>query len=356
MSFEPFWASPPGDTISDLMVKRSISRAHLARELRLEPTRLDSLLTGGASIGHDLATKLEQTFGVSSAFWLARQRNYEEDLERIGPSDSAELRAWSKEVPVRQLINMGWLSEGASRAATIEACLRFFEVPNVKCFNIKYSDILTSAYFRTSPAYSQVPAAVCAWLRKGEIESDRIGCSPWDSGGFLDCLSNIRKLSRFSNPGKFIPPLQEMCAAVGVAVVIVRSPEGCRASGAAYRVANDKMVIQLSFRYLTDDHFWFSFFHEAGHLILHRERSLFLEGLPDDEFEYENEANQFADSVLLPPMARAQMCALPRNMIAVAKFAKKIGISAGIVVGQMQHAGLIPRSHMNRLKARFTWA
>ena len=38
---------------------------------------------------------------------------------------------------------------------------------------------------------------------------------------------------------------------------------------AAKLLSDDQAWIQMSFRFLTDDHFWFTFFHEVGHLILH---------------------------------------------------------------------------------------
>jgi Zn-dependent peptidase ImmA (M78 family) len=106
---------------------------------------------------------------------------------------------------------------------------------------------------------------------------------------------------------------------------------------------------------LTDDQFWFSFFHEAAHLILHRERRLFLEGIPEEHLQEENEANEFAASILVPPVARAEMMSLPKDLKVILKFAKQIGVSAGIVLGQLQHAGRIPHGHFSRLKTRYKW-
>ena len=112
----------------------------------------------------------------------------------------------------------------------------------------------------------------------------------------------------------------------------------------------------LSFRYLSDDHFWFTFFHEAAHLILHREKYIFLEGDDRLSSDEEEEANKFAADTLIPPEFQAEMMSLPAETRAVMRFARKVGVSRGIVVGQLQHRGLLRRNQLNNLKHRYTWS
>ncbi len=114
-------------------------------------------------------------------------------------------------------------------------------------------------------------------------------------------------------------------------------------------------MILLSFRYLSDDQFWFTFFHEAGHLVLHGDRCIFLEGDDTLSTEEEDEANAFAANVLIPPELQAEMLRLPLNGRAVMRFVRKVGISPGIVVGQLQHYGCFRRNQLNNLKRRYTW-
>jgi len=115
-------------------------------------------------------------------------------------------------------------------------------------------------------------------------------------------------------------------------------------------------MLLLSFRYLTDDHFWFTFFHEAAHLLLHADKCIFLEG--DDKLSTaeEQEANAFAADALIPVEYQEEMLSLPANAIAVIRFAKKVGVSRGIVVGQLQHLGRIRRNQLNNLKQRYSWS
>src|SRR5262245_53695423 len=132
-----------------------------------------------------------------------------------------------------------------------------------------YVGLQQIAAFRTSPSFDSQPSAVAAWLRQGEIETEAFDCNHWDPIRFRESLADIRSLTRQKEPRRFIPALQRCCAESGVAVAIVRAPKGCRASGATRFLTRHKALLMLSFRYLTDDQFWFTFFHEAGHLLLH---------------------------------------------------------------------------------------
>jgi HTH-type transcriptional regulator/antitoxin HigA len=138
-------------------------------------------------------------------------------------------------------------------------------------------------------------------------------------------------------------------------VVIVRAPTGCRASGATRFVSASKALLLLSFRYLSDDHFWFTFFHEAGHLLLHGEKALFLEGAEMSATKEEEEANEFAARVLIPPEFHTALLDLSVNGREVIRFAKFTGVSPGIIVGQLQHHGRVKRNQLNSLKRWFKW-
>ena len=83
-------------------------------------------------------------------------------------------------------------------------------------------------------------------------------------------------------------------------MVIVPAPSGCKVSGATLFPQQDKALLLLSFRYLSDDHFWFSFFHEVGHLLLHGIEKIFLEGVDEINQNDEEEANKFAAELLIP--------------------------------------------------------
>lgn len=151
------------------------------------------------------------------------------------------------------------------------------------------------------------------------------------------------------------PELMRRCAECGVAVVALRAPKLCRASGATRFLSPTRPLLMLSFRYLSDDQLWFTFFHEAGHLILHGPWSMFLEGEGRVSTEEEEEANTFAANTLIPPENHTEMLGLRMHARPVMRFARLIGIAPGIVVGQLQHRGRIGYHQLNSLKRRYKW-
>jgi HTH-type transcriptional regulator / antitoxin HigA len=240
-------------------------------------------------------------------------------------------------------------------ARALTACLDFFDVPDLDAWYARYSRPLEMAAFRTSASFDSQIGSVAAWLRKGEIESTSIECKPWDADGFAAALSKIRPLTRKRNTLHFLPELVRLCANSGVAVAIVRTPAGCRASGSTRFITPTKALLMLSFRYLSDDHFWFTFFHEAGHLLLHGKKALFIEGDTISSTE-ETQANEFSARLLVPAELESELKHLPIDRLAIRRFAKTVGVSPGIVLGQLQYRGLARQNQLNSLKTRFKWS
>lgn len=348
--FRPDWASAPGDTLTDILGERNLPISEFAHRMGWRPEDAQDLLQGRTTITIAIARQLERVIGASVEFWMSRDFQYREDSARLHVAHEE----WLSELPLGDMIKFGWLKP-MHPSDEVAACLRFFSVPSVRAWKEEYAALQEMVAFRTSPSFDSRPAAVAAWLRQGEIESEAIHCRPWNARGFHQTLSSIRALTREKDPGRFIPELQRSCAENGVAVAIVRAPTGCRASGATRFLSRDKALLLLSFRYLTDDHFWFTFFHEAGHLLLHGKRDLFLEGLDTPSNKEEQEANEFAARILVPAEFHPELLALPADGHAVISFARRVGVSPGIIVGQMQHLGTIKHRQLNRLKRRFTW-
>jgi Zn-dependent peptidase ImmA (M78 family) len=137
-------------------------------------------------------------------------------------------------------------------------------------------------------------------------------------------------------------------------VVFVPEIKGTRASGAARWVTPTKAVIQLSLRHKTDDHLWFSFFHEAGHVLLHSKKETFITGDPSIDAA-EEEANDFSANQLIPKRLEPELLSLASDEEIVA-FAERIGIAPGIVVGRLQKEDVLDWSQGNHHKRRFTFS
>lgn len=361
-AFQPDWVSMPGDTMADILTEKNISLADFAQRMGHTLDQVKALLHGGAMITMETARQLEGVLGATAEFWVTRETQYREDFARLQPTlqDAAD-KEWLGELPVKDMIQLGWVDSAQSFPDKVAACLHYFDVPDVATWRKKYRDVLSVVAFRATPTFSSQPGAVIAWLRQGEIKSAEIDCKTWDAAQFANVLSDIRTLTREKDPNSFLPELRKLCASGGVAVVIARAPKGCRASGATRFLSPNKALILLSFRYFSDDQFWFSFFHEAGHLLLHSKKALFLEDDSEVTSEEEDKANDFAAKILIQPKFQPALLQLRldarewANAREIMRFAKLVGVSPGIVVGQLQHMKRIQPSRLNKLKKRFNW-
>jgi HTH-type transcriptional regulator / antitoxin HigA len=173
----------------------------------------------------------------------------------------------------------------------------------------------------------------------------------FDPKGLRSALPELRALT--SEPSEvFAPKIQAICAAHGLAVVFVEEIEGARASGVMRWLTPDKALIQLSFRYRTDDHLWFTFFHEVGHVLLHGKTDFWIEDSRSSRSDpKEAAADRFSRDLLIPPAAVAGLRNL-KSKSSVVDFAWSIGIAPGIVIGRLQHDKIWPPQNGNNLKRK----
>jgi HTH-type transcriptional regulator / antitoxin HigA len=357
--FAPDWVSPPGVTIASLLAERGFTHHEFAQRVPLPAEEVDDLIHGRLALTVELVRHITALLGATEDFWLQRETRYRQGLERLYQRCAQpECLAWLEEVPVKDLIGRGLIRPSADKVETVVACLRYFGVSSIGSWDREYREPLRPVAFRTSKTFESKPGAVAAWLRQGELMASRIRCGPWNKQRFSELLPQLRPLTRVEDPREFLPKLTAACAECGVAVAVVKAPEGCKASGACRFLSPTRPLLLLSGRHRSDDHLWFTFFHEAAHLILHSTDYISVddsENGAEATVKEEQEANAFAASVLVPPEHREAMLRLKSDKRAVMRFARDIGISRGVVVGQLQHHGRIPHSHLNDLKHFYVW-
>jgi addiction module HigA family antidote len=353
-TFSPDWISVPGDTILDLIEEKSWSQAEFAKRIAYTTKHVSQLINGKAPITEDTALKLEHVLGSSVRFWLNREVQYREVLARTTALKKLEAHVdWLKELPVNHMVKFAWVNKCTSKAQQVSECLSFFGVASVESWRNQYAGSL--AAFRSSGAFEKKTGAVAAWLRQGERVATDIITQPFDKSVFKETLLELRKLTAEIDPAVFIPQLVDLCAKAGVAVVLEPAPAGCPVSGATRWMAKDKALLMLSLRHKTNDHLWFSLFHEAGHLLLHGKKMLFLE-MKGLDGEQESEADKFARDFLIPPEHRERLTMLSHTKSDISNFAKELGIAPGIVVGRMQNEKVLPwATKLNALKVTYEW-
>jgi len=348
------WLSPPGDTIEDLLEERGWTKGELAERLGRTPKYVSELVGGAAPISAETAAKLSRVLGSSPKFWLEREAHYRAALERKKElTPSAEASSWLRDLPLKWLQAEGLVPSSAQGGQLIQACLRYFGVADVSAWKRVYGKPMTA--FRSSSTFKKCPGAVAAWLRRAELSATDIRGGTWNANGFKAALVQLRPLTTEEEPTVFVEKLTEACAKFGVAVVFVPAPPGCPVSGATRWLTPEKAMLALSLRHKSNDHLWFTFFHECGHLLRHGKKLEFIEGMDGLDRALEEEANSFARDLLIPPSLAPELPSLRRSA-SVVEFAARAGVHPGIVVGRLQHDHHIGYQTLNGLKQRYVWA
>jgi len=353
-TFSPDWVSPPGDTILDLLEERGWKQNEFAERIGFTTKHVSHLISGKSSLTEDAAIRLERVLGSTARFWMSREVQYREALAQENAIELLEKDVdWLKELPVANMVKFGWVNRYTKKAQQVSELLKFFGVASVETWRKQYANPL--AAFRASDKFFKNPGAVAAWLRQGERCASEIPTNPFDRSAFKAALDKLRELTKETNPDVFMPAIVEACANAGVAVVFEPVPTGCPASGATKWIGADKALLMLSLRHKTNDHFWFSFFHEAAHLLLHGKKMMFIETKELDN-EHENEANDFAKTILIPKQYDDRLKFSTQSAALLCSIAEEIGVAPGIVVGRMQNDGLLRwGTRLNSLKVRYEW-
>ncbi|MEA3351275.1 MAG: HigA family addiction module antitoxin [Chloroflexota bacterium] len=352
--YMPDYVSPPGETLFETLEVIGMTQADLAERTGRPRKTINKIVRGKTSITPETALQLERVLGVPASFWNNRERHYQESLARAQERQELQHQAdWLDIIPVKEMIALGWVQAFEDKVDQLVEVIEFFGVTSPTQWESLW--LGDAVAFRQSPAFESDPGAVSAWLRKGELDALEIDCQPYNEEGFREALWAIREFTTES-PEVFVPQMQTLCAQSGVAAVFVPELPKTHTSGATRWLSPRKALIQLSLRYKADDRLWFTFFHEAGHILLHGKRDVFLED-GDEKNEKEHQADRFAADFLIPPQefVRFEPAARHYSKTDVTRFAKRIGIAPGIVVGRLQREKRIPFSHMNGLKQRLIW-
>ncbi len=348
----PRRVSPPGGTLLDLLEERGMAQTELADRTGLTPKTINEIVKAKAPITPDTALKFERSLGVPADFWLVREQQYQEWLAR-SRSEEEQARAvdWLARLPVSRLLKRGLVARARSKGEQVGELLRFFGVASPEAWFEVYAS--PQAAFRRSSAFEFDVGATAAWLRIGELQAQSIRCGPFSAAHFRLALGAAVPLTRkpFTDAAE---ELRRSCAAAGVAVAFVPGIEGCRAAGVARWLSPAKALIQLSDRHKTEDHLWFTFFHEAGHILLHGKKNVFMDDGGGKSNE-EKEADRFAQDALVPPREYAGFLAGVTESLsasALEAFAARVGVAPGIIVGRLHHERALPFTRLNELKVR----
>ncbi len=351
----PDWAVAPGEILAELLAERDLSQSELARRMGRPIKTINEIIKGKAAITPETAIQLELTLNVPSSFWTNLETRYRSSIARKKALDAFDShKSWAERFPIKDLVRNGLLRPTYERGELVAAILGYFGVATTEAWGARWSTLPTS--YRRSAAFEPSKEATAAWLRWGEILAGHVETEPFDAAELSQALNEARSMTRKADFALTLQRVQALLAGAGVALVCVPEFAGIHVSGATRWLSADKAIIQLSMRHRSDDHFWFSLFHEGGH-ALDPTRNDFVDEFDDtSEDAAEVVADLFARDILVPPSDYAVFVESSNlGLDAVREFAKQINVAPGLVVGRLQHDGHLAPNKLNSLKQPIKW-
>ena len=331
--YAPDYAVPPGETIREQMEHYGWSQQELAIRLDTTPQTINRIFKGEQPITLETANKLERVLGAPARFWNNLELNYREGLTKL--ADRERLQAdldWLKTIPMAELRKRNAIPNAEDPAELLGHALAFYGVGNVKAWRDLWENPAVAA--RRSSCFETLPGPASAWLRLGELEAHAIVCEPFSRERLVAAINELRRLTMSADAGQMAKAMRQLCATCGVALALVPEIKKVPWNGATRWLTPEKVMVLLNLRGKGEDRFWFSFFHEIGHVLHDSKKDLLInDGSQDDPREVR--ADAFAAETLIPARQNGRVAAL-RASGEVEALARELCIAPGIVAGRHQ--------------------
>ncbi len=357
-TYQPDYAVSPGEILAERLSVWGMSQAEFARRCGRTPKLISQIIAGKAPIEPDTALQFEKVSDIDARIWLGIETDYQLYRRRQAEKQRlAESVEWAGKFPISELVKRKLMNRAPSKEDAVANLLSFFGVASVEAWQNRQASL--QVCYRHSAAFDSNEAALATWLRLGELEAEGRECAEYNEARFRRALRKIRGLTADTS-GESLEEACSLCRESGVVLAIIKPPPRIALSGVARWLAPGKALIQLSARYMSDDHLWFSFFHEAAHILQDSKKATFVHDKShksDKITEADVAADRWASDFLIPGDAWDSFTtASGFNQSNVLEFARKQGIAPGIIVGRLQHENRLPwKSSLNQLKVRLLW-
>ena len=341
-----FIATPPGATIKEQLISRGMSQKEFASRMDMSEKHISHLINGDVQLTKDVANRLELVLGIHSHFWNNLESIYREKLAKVEAENSMdEDLEIAKKYPYNEMAKNGWVANTRHQKERVCELRKFFEIVRLSLLTSK---ICPGIACRRQNITEKADYALLAWSQKAKLEARSIDVSPINIKLLQESSGEIRKMTTLS-PEIFCPKLIDALSDCGIAIVFLPHIGGSFLHGATFYDKN-KIVIGMTVRGKDADRFWFSLFHELGHIILGHINQ------PNGTSEYdEKKADEYARDQLIPLylfdefVKKGDFC-----KESIISFAKEIELDPGIVVGRLQKEHYIPYSWHNSLKIKYS--
>lgn len=332
---------PPGEYIDDELKARNWSQADLATILGRPLPTVNEIINAKRAILPEMAVALGRAFANSPELWAHREAAYR--LSLVNQSDSeTSLRARLYEMaPVKDMQKRGWLKQTQSVSEMEQELCRFFGVNSID------EELQLHALARKTFKKEEFSTTQRVWLVRAAKLASVLKTRQFDRQVFEKALPELRKQATKPDRSRFVPVI---LAELGVRFVILEALPKSQIDGAAFFLDEDpsKPVIALSLRSDRMDSFWHTLGHEIRHILHNDQLSLDISLVGETRETVFNEIEQRADNEaaewLIPKRELESFILRAKPYYAkdkIAQFAARMGVHPSIVVGQLQHRGII---------------
>jgi HTH-type transcriptional regulator/antitoxin HigA len=311
----------------------------------LSEKHISQLINGHVELTKEVAMRLESVLGVPANFWNNLELIYREKLARVKAEQELEKDAeLALKFPYPQMAKLGWVEPTRNAEEKALHLRSFFEVARLDLLNeLRVPGIA----YRKKGANELSDYSLAAWAQQVRREARKYKTAPININKLEQAIPQIRGLTK-KKPQEFCRELKTIFSNCGVALVLLPHLKGTFLHGASFYDGNH-IVMGLTIRGKYSDQFWFSLFHEMGHIIYGHIGKLDEIGEREKE-----EADNFAKDVLIPPdkynLFIEKGC-FTRDCILA--FASNIDLAPGIVLGRLQKENYLPYDRFNNLKVKY---
>ena len=337
-------ATPPGKLIKEQITDRGITQKELAMRMDISEKHLSQLINGDAPLTSNIAYRLEMVLGIPASFWLNYEAIYRDKLEKVQQENQMDSDIETvKKYPYHEMAKLGWVEDTKNKYERVVNLRKFFEVFDLSL--VQQPQLAGIACRRLSES-ERSDYALYAWAQRAKIEARAIEVQPINVAHLEESLPQIRHMTE-EDPCVFSKKLCDLLAESGIALIYLPHMKGSFLHGATF-LDGKKIVMGMTVRGKEADRFWFSLFHEIGHVVCGHI------GRDSNDNDQDAEADQFASDTLIDP-DDYQLFTKEKNFTEkhIRDFAAEQGIDPGIVVGRLQRESFIRYNQMNHLKQKY---
>lgn len=284
----------PGETLKERLDELGMSyKEFAARAGKPEKTIID-IIEARSSVTPDMAVAFEKVLMIPVGTWLNLQSLYDEFKAREKKNNSARLFSkWTKGFPLKDMLSNGWIRE--IKGDAVNALLQYFGVSSPKGWETFYMKGALKVAFRLPLEGTQDPYALSAWLRQGEIQAMQTYVEGKYSPAALRKVLPLLRAYHDLPPQDMMDQISETLSGVGVKIFFTKGLPGISIKGATRWIYGHPCIQMLS-QVDEYENFWFTLFHEIGHILLHGKKDIYLEAIEykGKRSDKEAEADAFA--------------------------------------------------------------